>query len=66
MGKDGAIGMKAIKQSGGFTMAQVEGTQTVFGMPKSAIELNRVDKIRRFSDIPQEILRICKKTNLER
>ena len=37
MGKDGAEGMKDIKDTGALTIAQDEATCSVFGMPKEAI-----------------------------
>ena len=61
MGQDGAQGLRAIKQSGGFTIAQDESTSTIFGMPKSAIELNCVDKVLPLPLIAQEIVRKCQK-----
>jgi two-component system chemotaxis response regulator CheB len=45
MGKDGALGMKAIKTVGGSTIAQDASTSIVYGMPKAALELKAVDKI---------------------
>jgi two-component system chemotaxis response regulator CheB len=45
MGRDGAMGMKAIKTVGGATIAQDESTAVVYGMPKAAIEMKAVDKI---------------------
>ncbi len=45
MGRDGAMGMKAIKQSHGQTIAQDEKSCVVFGMPKVAIEMNIIDKV---------------------
>lgn len=40
MGSDGAKGLLKIKDAGGITIAQEEKSCTVFGMPKSAIEIN--------------------------
>ncbi len=40
MGRDGASGMKEIKDKGGYTIAQNKETCVVFGMPKEVIENN--------------------------
>ncbi len=56
MGKDGAIGMKAIKQSQGMTIAQSEKSCVVFGMPGAAIEMDAVDKVLPLEGIAEEIV----------
>jgi len=38
MGKDGVRGLKAIKDAGGFTIAQDEHSSIIYGMPKVAVE----------------------------
>ena len=45
MGNDGAAGMKRMKLAGAKNIAQDEASCVVFGMPKSAIELNAADLI---------------------
>ena len=45
MGSDGAKGMRAIKETGGRTLAESEETCIVYGMPKSAVEDGVVDKV---------------------
>lgn len=61
MGRDGAYGMKKIKENRGFTIAQDEETSVVFGMPKAAIEEGCVDVVLPLHKIPLEIMRRCRK-----
>lgn len=56
MGSDGAIGMKAIKDAGGSTIAEDQSTCIVYGMPRSAIELGCVDRVVPLPGIAQAIM----------
>lgn len=56
MGRDGALGMKAIKQSRGKTIAQSDKSCVVFGMPHAAIETGAVDRILPLEKIAEELL----------
>ncbi len=56
MGRDGAMGMKAIKQLHGKTIAQNEESCVVFGMPHAAIEMNVIDKVLPLDRIAEEIV----------
>jgi len=56
MGRDGAMGMKAIKQMHGQTIAQDEKSCKVFGMPKAAIEMDVIDKTLPLERIAEEIV----------
>ena len=56
MGRDGAMGMKTIKQLDGKTIAQNEKSCVVFGMPKAAIEMNVIDKVLPLEGIAEEIV----------
>lgn len=57
MGSDGAKGLKKLKEHRTFVIAQDEETCVVFGMPKSAIKLEAVDKIVGLDDIADEIIK---------
>ncbi|NLV88045.1 MAG: chemotaxis response regulator protein-glutamate methylesterase [Tissierellia bacterium] len=56
MGSDGKKGIKRIKESGGFTIAQDEMTSVVFGMPKAAISTNCIDIVLPIEKIGDKIL----------
>ncbi|WP_133130494.1 CheB methylesterase domain-containing protein [Legionella yabuuchiae] len=56
MGKDGVKGCLAIKLSGGRTIAQDEATSAVFGMPKSAIHAEAIDRVLPIHKIPSAII----------
>ena len=45
MGKDGAEGIREIKEAGGNTFAQNEETSPVFGIPQQAIKTGCVDEV---------------------
>lgn len=65
MGRDGADGMKAIKDAGGLTIAQSPETCVVFGMPKEAIELGVVDKILPIERIANDLEYVTKMNEIE-
>lgn len=56
MGKDGAQGLLNMRRAGAKTIAQDEKTSIVFGMPKEAIEIGAVDKVKPLDAITQTIL----------
>jgi two-component system, chemotaxis family, protein-glutamate methylesterase/glutaminase len=43
MGRDGALGLKRIRDEGGLTIGQDESTSTVYGMPAAAMSADAVD-----------------------
>ena len=59
IGVDGAKGIKAIKEKGGFTIAQDEQSSVVFGMPKAAFELGCIDRVASLDSISKEIMDAC-------
>jgi two-component system chemotaxis response regulator CheB len=62
MGNDGARGVQAIKDHGGFVLAEDEESCVVFGMPKEAIATGRVDSVVSLPLMCREILRRCRVT----
>lgn len=58
MGRDGAQGLRTIKDRGGFTIAQDEKSSTVFGMPKAAIALDAADEVLPLQSIPDALVKI--------
>jgi chemotaxis response regulator CheB len=43
MGRDGAAGLRAMRDRGAVTLGQDEATSTVYGMPQAAVALDAVD-----------------------
>ncbi len=56
MGNDGEKGMRAIKSSGGRTLAQDEATCVVYGMPRAVIEAGLADKVVPIGEVAGEIV----------
>lgn len=56
MGSDGALGMQAIRQSGGVNLAEHEDSCVIYGMPRAAMQLGVVDKAVLLGNMPQAIL----------
>lgn len=61
MGKDGAQGLRRIKEQGGMTIAQDKESCAVFGMPKAAMELNAVNEMLPLSEIPGAVVRLFRR-----
>ena len=57
MGEDGAVGLKAIRDTGGKTFAQDEESCAVFGMPKIALDIGAVDRTTSLDIIASELVR---------
>lgn len=57
IGVDGAAGLAAIAEAGGWTIAQDEATSHIFGMPAAAIEAGAVDEVLPGDKIANGILR---------
>jgi two-component system chemotaxis response regulator CheB len=55
MGSDGARGMKAIHDAGGWTLGQDADSCAVYGMPRSAAEIGALDRVAPLNQIASEI-----------
>lgn len=58
MGRDGAKGLQAIYQAGGWTIAQDERTSVVFGMPQAAIEAGAAAEVLSLSAIAARLVEL--------
>ncbi len=57
MGRDGAAGLKAIRNIGGATLAQDEATSAVWGMPRSATECGAAQTIAPLDEVGAWLVR---------
>jgi two-component system chemotaxis response regulator CheB len=55
MGRDGAEGMRAIKQAGGATLAQDQASCVIYGMPRAAVETGCVDRVAALDDLAEAL-----------
>jgi two-component system chemotaxis response regulator CheB len=62
IGDDGADMMVAIKQAGGYTIAESEQTAVVFGMPREAIARGGASTVAPSFQVAGEILRAVRRT----
>ena len=58
MGRDGAEGLKFMKEKGAVTIAQDKETSVVFGMPKEAIELDAAMHVLSLEQIVQFLMQM--------
>jgi two-component system CheB/CheR fusion protein len=57
VGSDGSLGIKTIKEHGGFTLAQAEFDETaMMGMPSSAAATGLVDRVASVESLPAKLL----------
>jgi two-component system chemotaxis response regulator CheB len=56
MGRDGARGLLAMRETGAGTIAQDQETSVVYGMPRAAVELGAAEAQLPLEQIPLEIL----------
>jgi two-component system chemotaxis response regulator CheB len=59
MGRDGAAGLKRMRERGGFAIAQDEESSAVYGMPAAAVALDAVDLQLPLADVAPALLRLA-------
>jgi chemotaxis response regulator CheB len=63
MGRDGALGLKALRDRGFHTIAQDQASSAVYGMPKAAAELNAAVEILALEKIAARLQSLCVQWN---
>lgn len=51
MGQDGVVGLRAVKERGGFVLGQDAATSVVYGMPRAAAQAGLVDRVLALDEI---------------
>lgn len=59
MGRDGALGLKALRNRGCHTIAQDEGSSAVYGMPKAAVKLQAAVEVLPLERIASRLAALC-------
>jgi two-component system chemotaxis response regulator CheB len=66
MGRDGALGLKEIREAGGATLVQDEATSVVWGMPGEAVQLGAAEDVLPLSRIAGRVLERAAETDVTR
>ncbi len=59
MGRDGARGLKMLRDGGQYTIAQDERTSVVYGMPKAAVTLDAAVAVLPIEGIAGRLMTLC-------
>lgn len=66
MGKDGALGLKEMREAGSPTIAQDEATSVVWGMPREAVLLGAAVQVLGLNEIPSRLRAIADSMDVTR
>jgi two-component system chemotaxis response regulator CheB len=58
MGKDGAMGLKKLRQKGARTICQSERSCVVYGMPRAAVELGAAEFVEDLTEIANRVVQV--------
>jgi two-component system chemotaxis response regulator CheB len=59
MGSDGSEGLAAVKERGGFVIAEARETCLIYGMPRAAVEAGVVDEVLPLNQMPARICQLA-------
>jgi two-component system chemotaxis response regulator CheB len=60
MGKDGALGLLALRRAGARTLAQDEATSVVYGMPREAALLGAADQVLPLEEVAPSLIELAR------
>jgi len=60
MGRDGAEGLRQIRDAGGMAVVQDRDSSIIYGMPQAALALAGADRVVAVQDMPRVIRDLCK------
>jgi two-component system, chemotaxis family, response regulator WspF len=63
MGRDGALGLKAMRDKGFYTIAQDQATSAVYGMPKAAAAIGAATAILPLDRIAEQLVSLLQRKN---
>jgi two-component system chemotaxis response regulator CheB len=63
MGRDGATGLKTMRERGAATIGQDQATSVIYGMPRVAFEIGAVERQMPLNAIGEHILALCNLDN---
>ena len=58
MGRDGAVGLKTLRDKGCHTIAQDRASSAVYGMPKAAVEVGAAVDVLAIDEIAARLMRL--------
>jgi two-component system chemotaxis response regulator CheB len=60
MGRDGAEGLRRIRDAGGLGVVQDQDSSIIYGMPQAALALAGADRVASVQDMPRTIRELCR------